>query len=704
MASVEQLKILRNGVNNWNQWRENNPQVPIDLSQANLSNENLTGVNLSVADLIGANLVGTNLMAANLSDADLSEANLKKADLSAANLTAVKLSAANLSFAKLNEANLNEANLYSATLREANLSEANLHFTDCCETDFSRAKLFRADLSAADFSRAKLFRGDLSRAKFFQAKLVETDLSEADLSKAKLIQADLWNSNLNRAILYKTDFSNSDLKGTDFIEAKLIESNLWKANLFDANFTKANLSNANLGNVCANSANFKGAILTGACIEDWKIDEETNLNQVICDYIYLNLIFKPKEGKLIYQERRPYDVNRSFIKGEFSRLFQLNSKTVELFFDKGVDWKAFLITFEKLKIHYQSEDIFIHSFENQQEAGFIIRLNVPAPYDKIEFKEFLKNQYQLEMELETNNEQLVNLMEITKYLADSNLNPALSGNMMDNYMRPSIKPSSIPSEKKQSLTSGEIRENNITLTGEETEFPTKSRENFQTLTEEETESPTKNRENFQTFNEEETESPTQIRENFQTLTGEETESPTQIRENFQTLNNTSEENPTEINFSTANISKTDILKNRLINNIDDEEKKTLLAEIIGENSEQPKNNTIYKITNLNSIITGKINELLFTNGNISPKLGELLGLIKQTINLEDMTNKNRLEAFEQLLPLVEAANNRDNELMKKPAKTAILALKGIAISLPSATNLIKACNKILPQVEILLKL
>jgi uncharacterized protein YjbI with pentapeptide repeats len=52
MANQEQLALLKNSVEEWNEWRRNNPDVIIDLMDANLVN-----VNLMDANLINANLV-----------------------------------------------------------------------------------------------------------------------------------------------------------------------------------------------------------------------------------------------------------------------------------------------------------------------------------------------------------------------------------------------------------------------------------------------------------------------------------------------------------------------------------------------------------------------------------------------------------------------------------------------------------------------
>ncbi len=99
MANEEHLKILKQGVEAWNEWREKNPKKTPDLSGANLIMADLSGANLnkavlSGADLIMTNLSGANLILANLSGADLCETDLNKAVLHGADLYKADLTAA----------------------------------------------------------------------------------------------------------------------------------------------------------------------------------------------------------------------------------------------------------------------------------------------------------------------------------------------------------------------------------------------------------------------------------------------------------------------------------------------------------------------------------------------------------------------------------------------------------------------------------
>jgi uncharacterized protein YjbI with pentapeptide repeats len=124
MANPEHLQILKQGVEAWNQWREQHTDIRPDLADADLNEADLSGVNLREANLARANLSGADLSAANLSRAALNAASLSRANLSRANLTGAALTGANLTRANLTRADLPLANLSSTTLVGADLSQA----------------------------------------------------------------------------------------------------------------------------------------------------------------------------------------------------------------------------------------------------------------------------------------------------------------------------------------------------------------------------------------------------------------------------------------------------------------------------------------------------------------------------------------------------------------------------------------------------
>ena len=137
MAEQSHLKLIyEDSIKTWNKWREENPNIQADLSQANLSHTSLIAANLNHVNLIAANL-----SQANLSQANLIQTNLIVADLSQANLRGADLSVADLREADLRGANLSGADLSGADLRGADLMEANLSNANLSGSDISRANI-----------------------------------------------------------------------------------------------------------------------------------------------------------------------------------------------------------------------------------------------------------------------------------------------------------------------------------------------------------------------------------------------------------------------------------------------------------------------------------------------------------------------------------------------------------------------------------
>ena len=76
MANPEHLQILMQGVEVWNQWRDQHRDIRPNLGGADLTGTKLTGAYLGGADLTGGDLTGTDLASANLRGANLTKADL----------------------------------------------------------------------------------------------------------------------------------------------------------------------------------------------------------------------------------------------------------------------------------------------------------------------------------------------------------------------------------------------------------------------------------------------------------------------------------------------------------------------------------------------------------------------------------------------------------------------------------------------------
>ncbi len=347
-----------------------------DLRSALLEEFNLKEVDLRGAILWGAHLKGSNLSSANLRDAELELANLENANLRGANLRGANLRGANLKGANLSGVDLEQANLGRFILKDAKLTDANkLNAFQKTSENLSR-KLFKA---------RKLFK-PIESPKLPYLK--DTNLNNANLGNANLRGANLFGADLQGADLTGANMESINLKDVKMEGVNLRGTHLRGFNLSGADFKYANLSDVNLS-----GANLQGAILTGVCIEDWNINSNTNLDDVICEYVYL-------KGR--QQERRPADPNRNFEPGEFAKLVEEYIETVDLIFKEGIDWRAFLTSFQDLQVEYEEQNISIQAIEKKSDGAFVIRLNVPPDADdakKAEIESKAKQSYETNLKV-----------------------------------------------------------------------------------------------------------------------------------------------------------------------------------------------------------------------------------------------------------------------------------------------------------------
>lgn len=189
MANREQLALLKQGVEVWNSWREQNPTIEINLESAdlrdaslervNLADANLEGANLSCACLNRGNLVRARLQRANLAHAMLDHANLAHAHLERANLAFASLEEAMLPFAHLDDANLSAANLKRARAEDSEFRRANLSYTSLqkailASSDFRHATLIGANLEGANLTAANLESANVSLVKYDRKIFLKT--------------------------------------------------------------------------------------------------------------------------------------------------------------------------------------------------------------------------------------------------------------------------------------------------------------------------------------------------------------------------------------------------------------------------------------------------------------------------------------------------------------------------------------------------
>ncbi len=159
MGSESLIEIARRGRMAIAKWRRANPDVLLNLTDADLQDVDLRGANLKRADLTGADLRGADLVGAQLGEADLTRADLRGA--------------------RLVKADCYQSRFFKATLREADCSGAYLRRSDLTQVDLSGADLARADLIEACLSNGSLKGANLVGADLSRACLTGVDVREA---------------------------------------------------------------------------------------------------------------------------------------------------------------------------------------------------------------------------------------------------------------------------------------------------------------------------------------------------------------------------------------------------------------------------------------------------------------------------------------------------------------------------------------------
>jgi uncharacterized protein YjbI with pentapeptide repeats len=216
MANPEHLRILGQGIEVWNRWRQDNPEVLPDLEGASLKRAILVRANIVRAFLRGADLEGANLESAMLLDANLVAAILKGASLKGAILLNADLSDARLDRAGLEGAILEGTDLEGADLRGANLMEANLRGANLRSANLEGALLGGADLGNAMLESANLVRSFLVLPDFRGANLQGADLGGAILRGAELEGADIENASLGWTAIDDVDLCQ--VKGLESVK------------------------------------------------------------------------------------------------------------------------------------------------------------------------------------------------------------------------------------------------------------------------------------------------------------------------------------------------------------------------------------------------------------------------------------------------------------------------------------------------------
>jgi len=251
---------------------------------------------------------------------------------------------------------------------------------------------YGADLTDADFTGAMLKNTDfrtanLTRTRFYEAKKLDfAGPGNTILNNPAVLNLLVTLNGRNKPYI------GANLKGANLIGADLKEANFNNADIIQATFQGANLEWANLTLTQAVGTNFTRAHITGACVEAWNIESTTILDHVDCRFVYL--LKDPKPGT-DNRERRPS--SGEFQPGEFTKLFEEVLNTVDLIFQNGIDWKAFVNAFDQVQNQNRDTELAIQSIENKGDSVVVVKVAVPENADKEKIHSDFTQNYQLSL-------------------------------------------------------------------------------------------------------------------------------------------------------------------------------------------------------------------------------------------------------------------------------------------------------------------
>jgi hypothetical protein len=101
---------------------------------------------------------------------------------------------------------------------------------------------------------------------------------------------------------------------------------------------------------------------------------------------------------------------------------------------------------------------------------------------------------------------------------------------------------------------------------------------------------------------------------------------------------------------------------------------------------------------ISGTVAETINQLPPSPESNKPGIKELLSQLQAAINDPNLADDDKTQALEQIKVLAEAGQNPNNEAAQKQAKRAMGFLKVIAEGLPSAAQLVKTCQDVLPAI------
>ena len=255
-------------------------------------------------------------------------------------------------------------------------------------TNFLRAKLIDVNLSNAVVENTNFRAANITRTFWFHAKkiaLIRPGNTYLQNKKVRQLVTTIEGQNQN---FNRLDLRGVNLQGANLENASLIDADFYQANLQEANLSGAILVRANL-----EQADLRSANLTGSCIQDWVITKSTELDGIICDYVYLKWINGDKRDQMPPRGKFKADGFVTFVRYIL--------ETVELYYEKDINPRLALNVLQKMSKDY-GEPLEILALGKKGDRVFI-QVKVSENIIRENFKEDYYSRYDSDLKLWSGN-------------------------------------------------------------------------------------------------------------------------------------------------------------------------------------------------------------------------------------------------------------------------------------------------------------
>ena len=233
----DHLARLNEGVETWNRWRTDQPDVHPDLRNARLEEAKLAGIDLHNARLQDANFCGADLDGANLSGARIERTLFNNAHFGAADLRGVSGFVARFIECDLRACRLGGGGLFDAMMWDADLRGCDLRHINFAGAQFHRARMGRADFRHSTLDNVEwddveaeevCIEGvSMQMATITQARMGRAKAAGVNLTGSRVLNTDLRHADLRGATLHVTSLINLELEGADISESQVFGAAAW---------------------------------------------------------------------------------------------------------------------------------------------------------------------------------------------------------------------------------------------------------------------------------------------------------------------------------------------------------------------------------------------------------------------------------------------------------------------------------------------